>query len=92
MDDNLIVVREDLIDILRDHVVTVTFTKRDGTERKMNCTLRSDMIPEATKSEPLSQEKIRQLNEEVVPVWDCDKEGWRSFRVDSIITYKLKDE
>lgn len=92
MDDSLVLIREDLIDHLRDHIVEVKFLKRDGTERVMNCTLRGDIIPEATKSDPISQEKIRQLNEEVIPVWDCDKEGWRSFRVDSVIEFTVKND
>jgi hypothetical protein len=55
----------------------------------MKCTLQEGIIPKATKEDPLSQKKIRALNEEVLPVWDCDKEGWRSFRIDSVKSFEV---
>ena len=65
----------------------VIFKKANGEERDMMCTLREDAIPEASKSDPLSQKKVRSINEEVVPVWDVNKQAWRSFRVDSVISF-----
>ena len=76
--------REELITKLKENVCLVSFKKKDGTNRKMKCTLKESIVPKATKEDPLSQKKIRALNEEVVPVWDVEKEGWRSFRVDSV--------
>lgn len=74
---------DDVMKDLRDGVCRVTFTKKDGTERKMKCTLNEKFMPkvefskdaEATKKEP---------NKAVVKCWDLEKEAWRSFRVDSI--------
>lgn len=76
--------REELINKLKDNICVVSFKKKDGTNRNMKCTLKESIVPKATKDDPLSQKKIRALNEEVVPVWDVEKEGWRSFRVDSV--------
>lgn len=76
--------REELITKLKENVCLVSFKKKDGTNRKMKCTLKESIVPKATKEDPLSQKKIRALNEEVIPVWDVEKEGWRSFRVDSV--------
>lgn len=76
--------REELINKLKENVCVVSFKKKDGTNRNMKCTLKENVIPKATKEDPLSQKKIRALNEEVLPVWDVEKEGWRSFRVDSV--------
>lgn len=76
--------RDELMSMLTDNVCEVTFTKVNGDERVMSCTLQKDMIPNATKDDTLSQAKIRNLNEEVLPVWDTKAEGWRSFRVDSV--------
>lgn len=81
--------RDELINVLKENVAIVNFTKKDGTERAMKCTLKEDIIPKATKEDPLSQKKIRALNEEVLPVWDCDKEGWRSFRIDSVKSFNV---
>lgn len=76
--------REELINKLKENICVVSFKKKDGTNRNMKCTLKENIIPKATKEDPLSQKKIRALNEEVLPVWDVEKEGWRSFRVDSV--------
>jgi len=81
--------REDLVSVLKNNVCVVIFTKKDGTERSMKCTLQEGIIPQATKEDPLSQKKIRALNEEVLPVWDIEKEGWRSFRVDSVKSFNV---
>ena len=76
--------REELINNLKENICVVSFKKKDGTNRNMKCTLKENVVPKATKEDPLSQKKIRALNEEVIPVWDVEKEGWRSFRVDSV--------
>tara|TARA_Y100001951_G_scaffold40633_1_gene32188 strand:+ start:1463 stop:1720 length:258 start_codon:yes stop_codon:yes gene_type:complete len=73
--------RETLINNLQNHVLEVTFTKVDGTERIMNCTLQEHMIPETS-------ENNRKKNDEVLPVWDLDRINWRSFRIDSITNIK----
>ena len=67
---------------------TVHFMKVSGEERTMRCTLKKEDIPSASKSDPLSQTKIRELSEDVLPVWDLDAKGWRSFRVDNVITFE----
>ena len=84
--------RDELMKLMKDNIVTVKFTKKDGTERVMNATLREDIIPQATKEDPLSQKKVRSINEEVIPCWDCDKDGWRSFRVDSVVAFNVAAE
>ena len=40
------ITREDLVDRLKQSVVNVEFTKADGSERLMNCTLKLENIPE----------------------------------------------
>jgi hypothetical protein len=69
-----------LLSALRESEVTVKFTKKDGSERTMICTLKEDKIP--AEKTPKGTEK--QKNEEVVPVFDLESQGWRSFRWDSI--------
>ena len=81
--------RNELIGKLKNNVCVVVFEKKDGTERSMKCTLQEDIIPQATKEDPLSQKKIRALNEEVLPVWDTEKSGWRSFRIDSVKSFSV---
>jgi hypothetical protein len=68
--------------ILRDRVATVTFTKTDGTQRVMKCTLKESSIPVAHQPKG---ESTRKENDNVLAVFDVEKEGWRSFAMDSII-------
>jgi len=69
--------------ILENGVVTVVFTKIDGTEREMKCTLNSDFLPESNK-QLLTEGSTKKENDNVLSVWDIDNQGWRSFRLDSI--------
>ena len=64
--------------------VLVTFKKKDGTDRVMKCSLKSGIVPPATKEDPASQKKVRTISDEVCVVYDVEKEGWRSFRWDSV--------
>ena len=64
----------------------VIFTKLNGEERNMVCTLKEGVIPKATK-DPITQKKVRDLNEEVLAVWDVNKEGWRSFRISNVVSF-----
>ena len=58
----------------------ISFKKRDGSHRTMRCTLRRDALPEQTDIE----EHTSAPNKEYLAVWDLEKNGWRSFRIDSI--------
>ena len=69
-----------LLSVLRESEVTVKFTKKDGSERTLLCTLNGSKIP--AEKTPKGTEK--QKNEEVVPVFDLESQAWRSFRWDSI--------
>jgi len=72
--------RDELVMLLSKNVAEVTFTKNNGEERVMRCTLRNDLVP-STDRKPGSK---RIVSESVVPVWDLENNGWRSFRVDSV--------
>ena len=69
-----------LLGLLRSEVVDITFTKKDGSERIMKCTLMESKIP--SEKMPKGTEKTK--NDEVLPVFDIENDGWRSFRWDSI--------
>ena len=69
---------------LKENMVEVTFTKVNGEQRVMKCTLDSKLIPPPTKKDTMSQTKVRELNEEVLAVWDVNAKGWRSFRVANV--------
>jgi len=70
---------------LRENILSVVFVKKDGTERKMRCTLREDLIPTLQETTKAAQNRVR--SDESLAVWDLEKDGWRSFRYDSIIGF-----
>ncbi|MDR3503024.1 MAG: SH3 beta-barrel fold-containing protein [Legionella sp.] len=79
---------------LRQNIVQVVFTKVDGTNRIMNCTLSPRLIPPApvlTEEEQAKKaaKKPRKENPDVVAVFDTDLQSWRSMRYDSIISVQL---
>lgn len=65
-----------LMEALGKGVVTVTFTKKDGTERTMRCTRSTSYIPieHAPKSDTSKEEVTDNIR-----VFDVEKQGWRSF-------------
>jgi hypothetical protein len=63
---------------------TVVFTKKDGTERVMNCTTNTDLVPAVEIVESAEAKPARKVNEEVMPVYDLEAKAWKSFRWDSI--------
>ena len=71
-----------LRDLLKSEVVTLTFTKKDGTKREMLSTLCESRIPKSEKSSESAG--TRKYSEEAQPVYDIEAKGWRSFRWDSL--------
>ena len=72
-----------LIGMLKiNETVTVTFTKVDGTERVMNCTLKPELLPEA---KPLAEGKTpRKESSTSIRVYDLEKQEWRSFTTKNV--------
>lgn len=79
--------KDELRKLASSEILEVKFTKTDGTERIMKCTLiprflppqRNDFVPSASH------------NENILAVWDVDLNEWRSFRVKSVISVNTLD-
>ena len=84
--------KPDLKKLLEQNVLTVDFTKLNGDKRVMTCTLREDMKPPATKTDVMSQKKVREVSDAVVSVWDVNAKGWRSFRYERINAVDIVDD
>ena len=69
--------------------VTVVFTKADGTERTMRCTLDPSLLPKQEVKED-ADKPARKQNDGVLPVYDLEAKGWRSFRIKSIKEVKVE--
>ena len=80
--------KESLKSILQKHIVKLNFTKADGSQRIMTCSLREDIIKPYDKK----TEKTKKPNEKVLAVWDIDKEAFRSFKIESLIDYQVIQE
>jgi hypothetical protein len=78
----MIFTRDGLIDTLRHNIVTVTFTKVNGEERVMTCTLLSEHIPNAPTTN--GELVIKESKNNTLSVWDMNANGWRSFRVENV--------
>ena len=72
--------REWLMSILKTNTVGLTFKKKDDTIREMKCTLAEEKLPEIEKK----TERVRKENDNVISVFDIEKNEWRSCRYDSI--------
>lgn len=69
-----------LLDALRTNTAEIVFTKKDGTERKMLCTLQEWVIPKEHAPKGTGATKTG----DVISVYDVENKGWRSFRFDSL--------
>jgi len=67
-----------VIELLKEEVVDIEFTKKDGTRRIMTCTLMPEKLPKQIDVEEVA------LNTESLAVFDLINQGWRSFRWDSL--------
>ena len=77
-------------DMLHKGVVVVKFTKKNGEIRDMNCTLRADLLPPVPEPDPdATPKKVRSQPVDSIAVFDLDKQDWRAFRYDSIISYTI---
>lgn len=73
--------RDWLKGMLRVGEMTVTFTKKDGTERVMRCSLKPEDLPPVELKE---DKKERKQSTESLSVYDLDAKGWRCFVIKSI--------
>jgi len=91
MDIKIATLKNEIQSLLKQGLCEVTFTKVDGTVRTMPCTLREDLLPPAKHEDPLSTKKVREVNEAVMVAYCTDKQAWRSFRVENVISIEPKE-
>lgn len=81
---NEIPTRAVLVRALKKGEATVKFKKADKSIRVMRCTLEDEAVPTIDG-------KVGGEDKETVTVYDLDKQGWRSFRLDSLRSVKVAD-
>jgi hypothetical protein len=67
--------------VMREQEIKITFTKKDGTERVMRCTLDPNKLPVQESTETNANRKV---STETMAVFDLDVQGWRSFTKKSV--------
>lgn len=73
-----------MLNQLQNNICEVTFTKVDGTSRKMRCTLSPQYLPEEYRGRG---SLLTETDRNTISVWDLEASGWRSFRVESVSTF-----
>ena len=73
--------KEQIREAARAGVISVQFTKKDGSLRDMRCSLQEKYLPKLMDD----TEATMKDNPDVLAVWDLDVKGWRSFRIDSVL-------
>lgn len=79
--------KQQMAEVLRENVMDVTFTKVNGEQRVMSCTLRPDVVIQYEKK----SDRVKVSNEDILPVWDVDAEAWRSFHVSKVTDFDYKE-
>lgn len=70
---------------LKTSIVTVEFVKKDGTHRRMTCTLKEDLLPPSEK-----KKSKKEQSEQSIIVYDLDKQDWRRINPDTITLWQAK--
>lgn len=85
--------RDTILADLRSNVIEVSFTKVNGEERLMRCTLMPQFLPPSYNNidEQNAEKHYHQTNPDVIACWDVANGGWRSFRIDSVIYTQVID-
>jgi len=80
--------RDWLVSHLKMGPVTVTFNKKDGEQRVMNCSLQPELLPPMPVKESTTAKKENLNN---LSVYDLTAQGWRSFIVKNVtnISFEL---
>ena len=82
------ITKEALIENLRSNILKIQFTKKDGSDRLMTCTLQEKLIPVYEKK----TERVKAISDEIIVVWDLEKQAFRSFKLDSITNHSIVRE
>ena len=91
------IMRDWIRSLLDKQPITVTFTKADGTDRTMRCTLNGTFIPAKPPMVSITgrvdglvteakkpRKETKESDPAVIKVYDLDAGAWRSFRMDRL--------
>lgn len=73
--------------MLKTNICEVVFTKADGSERTMKCSLLPSVFTQFNLSE--STKSTKKTSDEQLNVIDVDKGDWRSFKIAAVKSFKV---
>ena len=82
--------RNEMIEQLQAKECRVVFTKINGETRDMQCTLMESALPvkempaKITEAEAVTTRKV---NLDTIVAWDVNKEDFRSFRIENVVSF-----
>lgn len=85
----------DILADLRANICEVTFTKANGDERTMICTLIPDFLPKPDPTLVLGSiyaDSIQSNMIDNIVVWDIEENAWRSFKPSRVTDIKFSKE
>lgn len=71
--------------LLRQGAATIVFTKKDGSERVMKCTLQEGVVVPHEKT----TDRVKEPKDDILPVWDIEANAWRSVTIPNIKTVEF---
>ena len=77
--------KQSISELLRNHEATITFTKKDGTERVMKCTLKEGVVVPHEKT----TDRVKEPKPDILPVWDLEAQAWRSVTIPNILSIEV---
>ena len=81
--------RQELVDVLLRAECELTFIKLDGTKRLMRCTLNEKVAGSRHFENIKNKDNPKAPNPETVTCIDLEKDAWRSYRLDSIESFRI---
>ena len=79
--------KDNILEALHDSVCTVEFVKADGTDRIMECTLNTKIVPSQPVKENAVVKVTKPLANHLVRVYDVDAAGWRTINLNTVKTF-----
>lgn len=84
--------RNEIIGALKRGIVTVMFTKVDGTHRTMRCSLNEAHLPPKPEPDPSAPAPVKPKRPPTnIVVWDVEKTEWRSFNLGSVTAWQSEN-
>lgn len=77
---------DEMNEALLNGVITIHFSKNDGTVREMKCTKNMDLIPVDKHPKHVDESEPK---EDLVKVFDIDLQEWRSFKPSRLLGYDM---